>query len=88
MHVESGAYVHDIDPAGEAARIGLREGDLIVSYDGAAFDKMEDLTHALGASAGRSGVPLEILRRGPDGRYQRLSLNSAGGKLGITMATI
>jgi hypothetical protein len=88
LHVESGAYVHDIDAGSEAARIGLREGDLIVSYDGAAFDKMEVLTAALGASAGRSSVPLEILRRGQDGRFQRLSLTPAGGKLGITLATI
>ncbi|MGH7323127.1 MAG: S1C family serine protease [Candidatus Rokuibacteriota bacterium] len=53
---ETAVEIVTVEPAAPAAQAGLREGDLIVSLDGAPVRRIDDLHRAL--AAGAVGVPL------------------------------
>lgn len=60
---ESGVYVVSVEPDSPAQRAGLREGDILVAYDGQPIGHVDDLHKLLTES--RIGVPTSItlLRR-------------------------
>ena len=88
LRIDKAAYIVDVPPDSEAARVGLQPGDLVVAYDGAAIGYAQDFVAATKANAGREAVTIDILRRQPDGSFERRSLTVKGGRLGITVAGI
>jgi DNA-binding MarR family transcriptional regulator len=57
-----GLLVRHVDPAGPAARSGVRTGDLLTSADRRPLRSRHDLEVALASSRGRRRVALEITR--------------------------
>jgi serine protease Do len=65
-----GALVTTVTPNGPAARAGLQQGDVILTYDGNRIEDSRDLTQRVGATAIGQNSRVEILRNG-----QRRTLN-------------
>ncbi len=65
-----GALVATLVPDGPAARAGIQQGDVILTYDGARIEDSRDLTQRVGATPIGHTARLEILRNG-----QRRTLN-------------
>jgi serine protease Do len=61
-----GALVADVTPGGPAAKIGIKQGDVILSYDGHAIDKMRDLPLAVAETAVGEKAPVKLWRDGHD----------------------
>jgi S1-C subfamily serine protease len=57
-----GLLVRHVDPAGPAARSGVRTGDLLTSANRRPLRTRHDLEVALASSRGRRQVALEITR--------------------------
>ena len=65
-----GALVASVVPDGPAARAGIQQGDVILSYEGARIEDSRDLTQRVGATAIGRSARVEVLRNG-----QRRTLN-------------
>ena len=64
---ENGVFVQGLRRPGNAARSGLRRGDIIVRADGVAIESIADLDAVYECAANRDGEPvvlIEVLRRG------------------------
>lgn len=59
-----GALVASIVPDGPAARAGLQQGDVILTFDGARIEDSRDLTQRVGATPIGRNSRVEILRQG------------------------
>jgi RNA polymerase sigma-70 factor, ECF subfamily len=70
--------VGTVQPGGGAEKAGLRDGDLIVSYDGGPIRNIDELQARTGRAAVTQKVPVEV-RRGGETRL----LLVPGGDLGI-----
>ncbi len=57
-----GALVVQLAPGGPAADAGLREGDVIISFDGRDIPASSDLPHVVGLIAPGTRVPVVIMR--------------------------
>ena len=75
---DHGLLVNGVVPGFNAARCGLKPGDVLLSYNGTALRKLEDLKSV--PEPGRP-VPVELWR---GGKFNRLEL--AAGKLGVVFA--
>ncbi len=64
LSVTSGALITDVLDDGPAEHGGLREGDVIVRFNGTAIADAGDLTDAVRASAPESKVAVDIQRHG------------------------
>ena len=62
LAAESGVLVSRLEPGSPAARAGVREGDIIVSFDGAPTPRVETLHRGLGAERIGRTAPLVVLR--------------------------
>lgn len=62
LAAESGVLVSRLEPGSPAARAGVREGDIIVSFDGAPTPRVETLHRVLGAERIGRTAPLVVLR--------------------------
>ncbi len=60
----AGALVGDVLPKGPAARAGLRDGDVIVKYNGTKVADSQTLRMEVAGTAPGATVPLEIWRNG------------------------
>jgi len=58
----SGVHVMSVEPDSPAARVGVREGDVIVGLDGVAIASVDALHQALDASRVNRDVVLKVLR--------------------------
>jgi serine protease Do len=65
-----GALVGSVVPDGPAARAGIQQGDVILSYDGQLIEDSRDLTQRVGATSVGRASRIEVLRNG-----QRRTLN-------------
>jgi serine protease Do len=69
-----GALVASVTPDGPAARAGLQQGDVILTFNGQQIENSRDLTQRVGATAIGNNSRVEILR---NGRRQTLNLRLA-----------
>jgi serine protease Do len=65
-----GALVASVVPDGPAARAGIQQGDVILTFNGQRIEDSRDLTQRVGATAIGNSSRVEILRNG-----QRRTLN-------------
>jgi serine protease Do len=70
-----GALVASVTPDGPAARAGIQQGDVILTYNGDRIENSRDLTQRVGATAIGATSRVEILRGG-----QRRTLNMRLGE--------
>lgn len=70
-----GALVATVTPDGPAARAGIQQGDVILSFNGQRIEDSRDLTQRVGATAIGANSRVEILRNG-----QRRTLNMRLGE--------
>ncbi len=59
-----GALVAEVTPDSPAARAGLRQGDVVLSYDGKPVDTLRDLTRRVAETRAGGTVDLKILHEG------------------------
>lgn len=59
-----GALVGSVVPDGPAARAGIQQGDVIVTYDGQRIEDNRDLTQRVGATRVGQTTRVEVLRGG------------------------
>lgn len=64
LNIHSGALVTEVAPQSVAARVGLRAGDVILSFNGAKLDEHNGLLGMMGACQAGSKVTLEVWRGG------------------------
>lgn len=65
-----GALVASVVPDGPAARAGIQQGDVILTFNGERIEDSRDLTQRVGATAIGNASRVEVLRQG-----QRRTLN-------------
>jgi serine protease Do len=67
-----GVKVIGVDKESAAEKAGLREGDIIVSFDGKAVNKVEDLVkgNRIARETQKSSLPVEYLRDGKSGKVE------------------
>ncbi|MGD9966958.1 MAG: Do family serine endopeptidase [Hyphomonadaceae bacterium] len=70
-----GALVASVTPDGPAARAGIQQGDVILTYNGDRIENSRDLTQRVGATAIGANSRVEVLRNG-----QRRTLNMRLGE--------
>jgi membrane-associated protease RseP (regulator of RpoE activity) len=83
----SGLMVTNVGPHSEAARSGMRRGDVLLRYDGQELDQVATLrrltsAYAQGASA-QKRIAIEAARGTDD-----VVFDVSGGKLGITLSPL
>jgi putative serine protease PepD len=61
-----GAYIAEVPAGGAADKAGLREGDIVTSFNGGAVGDAVDLTAQVRAAAAGSEVPLTYVRDGEE----------------------
>jgi serine protease Do len=59
-----GALIASVAEAGPAARAGVQQGDVVLSFNGERVEDSRDLTRRVGATAINESVRLEVLRGG------------------------
>jgi serine protease Do len=60
----NGAIVHDVSPGSGAEKAGLRQGDIILSFNGKPISQSADLPPLVGMTKPGSKAAVEILRNG------------------------
>lgn len=79
---EKGVLVTEIRPGGQAERLGLRPGDVLVRYDGKEVADPAGLRESVQtAGEGRSDIAVDFLRGG-----EKCEVRAASGPLGVTIA--
>jgi len=69
----AGAMVMSVDPNGPGAAADIRQGDILIGWDGKPLDKMQPLLRSLGPDSIGKGLALE-LRRSGEVRQARLTI--------------
>ena len=71
-HDGTGVFIARVDPKGPAAKAGIRNGDLIISYDNISIKDNEHLRYLVAETEPGRDVPVTVLR---DGERVKLSIN-------------
>jgi serine protease Do len=91
----NGALVSSVQENSPAARVGLKQGDVITKYDGRTVARSNDLPRAVAETPVGREVPVEVMRDGKrvaltvkvaqldDERQAAAAAEPAGAKLGI-----
>ena len=64
LEIESGVRIASVEPGSPAEKAGLRDGDVVVSYDGMAVAGIDDVHRLLTETRVGQEVPILVLRRG------------------------
>jgi serine protease Do len=64
LETPKGALIAQVDPAGTAARSGVRQGDVVRSFGGKPVDEPRDLARLVAEARAGSSVPVTVLRDG------------------------
>jgi hypothetical protein len=83
LGVSGGVYVFAVPEAGAAVSVGLRVGDILLTYAGAPIPSVPEFAEALRKSAPGDMVRLEYLRLTADGIFTRQVVTVPGGPLGV-----
>lgn len=99
-----GALVSQVSPDSPAEKAGLKEGDVIVTFDGKDIPTSSDLPHVVGLITPGTKVPVELVRDkkrktlrvevgglGSDDSYslaRSSSESEAGGRIGVTVGPV
>jgi serine protease Do len=96
----NGALVSGVAPDSPAAKVGLKQGDVITKYDGRAVARIADLPRAVAETPVGREVPVEVMRDGKrvaltvkvakmeDNERQASAAEPAGAKLGIAARSL
>jgi serine protease Do len=66
-----GALIASVSPNGPAAKGGLKQGDVVVAFNGKKVANMNELTRAVGSMAPGTKVAMDVIR---DGKAKALSM--------------
>jgi serine protease Do len=61
-----GAVIENVTPDSPAAKAGLKQGDIILSFNEAEISELRDLTRAVAATTPEAVVPVKVLHRGAE----------------------
>lgn len=67
---EEGALVSEVTPGGPAEEAGIKEGDVIVSFDGKKIREMKDLPIIVASTPVGKIVTVEVIREGKKKRFE------------------
>jgi serine protease Do len=76
LQSEHGALVAVVTPNGPGAQAGLKQGDIILSFNGSEVGRLRDLPRMVGATAPDTNAKLKVWRNG-----QTVELQAALGEL-------
>jgi len=76
LKVESGAYVADVVEDSPADEAGIKEGDVIIGFNGKRIDDPDDLTSAVRKVKPKTEVKVELMRKG-----EKMALTAVIGKM-------
>ena len=76
LHGEQGALVAVVTPDSPGAKAGLKQGDVILSFDGNEVDHLRDLPRLVAATAPDTGATMSVWRNG-----QTIELHAKVGEL-------
>jgi serine protease Do len=82
---EHGALVAVVTPQSPGARAGLKQGDVILSFNGSAVKELRDLPRLVAATAPGTGAALTVWRNGQSSELQ-VTLGEAPGNPKIASA--
>jgi serine protease Do len=99
LHSEHGALVAVVSPDGPAAKAGLKQGDVILAFDGSRVSELHDLPRLVAAGAPNTSATVAVWRNGreielqaklgelPDNNNQVASANNGPVEEGSAQAT-
>ncbi|EAQ25555.1 Putative trypsin-like serine protease [Roseovarius sp. 217] len=61
-----GAVIENVTPDSPAAKAGLKQGDIILSFNETAITELRDLTRAVAATDPEATVPVTVLHKGAE----------------------
>lgn len=70
LEEEEGALVSEVTPGGPAEEAGIKEGDVIVSFDGNKIQEMNELPIIVASTPVGKIVTVEIIREGKEKRFE------------------
>ncbi len=71
INIEEGIYIAAVEPDSAAQKAGLKEGDVLVKFDGKSMDKMSKLIRELYTKRPGDNAELDIFR---DGKTQKVDI--------------
>jgi serine protease Do len=67
---DHGALIADVNAKGPAAKAGLKQGDVILKYNGRDIDQLHDLPRLVAETASGTSAPMTVWRNGHEEQLQ------------------